>query len=542
VSNSQIGETGDEEPVRTTTADPSAVGGAVTLTTTPPSLLGATTPSTTTPETATTTPGTTGAGATTPGTTTSGETTPSTTLVELDDEAPAPGPAGVIQAITPAGGQPDRSPSWSELPLAPVDPPDPDPVPLTPLGDAPGGKVVNGYGCQLSCIQHALILPDRLHADVGLDLATKVPTSAYVFVSETEPVMGPHGPIMSVWANPFHLDETTTWSATTTGLQFDTTYWISILVIDDQDNERWAMGEYHTVANPIVGQEAAAGSECYFGCLTGTTLRPGDTPWNSVDVEIRMTSAAPQAWAVVSTADPVYVDGVPTLEYQGVHFEIVEDGGDVVHGRATWLTPDTAYHVLVTAVDDSNVASYAVGEFRTEPAPDIDVRVRWERVYIHHDGDPGAHGRGELSMRWGLGFDDGSSMVYGTRSEEKIGDDTAVVLDDANQTWVSTEEGGEIPSIILDVTDRDGVVSNDEGCIGTLTMTPIDTQPSCARRTNAASIATPSLAEIRALPSCAGYGLVPAQNDDRCLVLRSERADDDFPTFDVLVSFHLVEA
>ena len=477
------------------------------------------------------------------GGTPAGAPPPTTSVVpvvtEPADEAPAPGPSGLVVGVTPPTEQPDRAPSWNAVQLDLADPPDLDPVPVPSITGAAGGLVSNAGGCQLDCIERAVLLPDRMHADVGIELVTEVPTRGYVFVTETEPATGPSGPVMTVWPNPFHADATTSWSAETTGLEFDTTYWITVLVVDDQDNERWAMTSYHTVANPIQEQEAAAGSGCYFQCILDASVHPGDD-WSTVDLVITTNVAAPQFEVDVSTESPVWVDGVPTLTGQGFPFQIVQDGGNDIRGRLSGLAADTGYHVLITVVDENGYVSRAVGEFRTDPVPVVDVRVRWERIYVHHDGDPGAGGRGELSIVWGLGFVDHSTTALGYRSEEKIGDGTSVVLADANTTWVTAPEGGVLPSIVVDVKDREVAGGSLDGpCLTDLLMQNQDLG-ACQARTSAAVLELPALDTIRSLPSCETYGLAPDQAGDRCLVLRSLRADEHFASFDALISLRLV--
>jgi hypothetical protein len=452
--------------------------------------------------------------------------------VEPDDALEAtPGPdAGSVITIDGTTTPPVRTPApSSELALLDETAP---PSPSTPLQlqGAPGGLTSNAFGCQSNCLTHALLTPSNEGPFAYLDVETKVSTVGSLWVLD-EPTFTISGvPVVPAQPTVTSGNATTSW---TTAIQLDygQEYHMVLKVEDTQHNAKWAMGTW-TLPEP---------GSCYSQCITMAKVEHTDDHGR---VDLVVTTSAPAAEDIdfqvaVSSQAPGVMGAYPILPADEP-FVVDQDGANDIRGHVAGLEADTDYHVLVRATDQEGFTSYALGQFTTGAEDPTDVKIGFERIYVHHDGDAGAWGQGELSFAWGRQQDGLTPTVFGARSEDKIGDGTSVSLGDANY-WVSVYEGGTI-SLEVDAHENDthGNVSYDH-CwkIRRMLFGHQNYDETCMTRTNIALSGPMTLADIAALPTCDYYGLNGDEADDRCLKLQSMAANDKHALFDAIVSFRI---
>ena len=296
------------------------------------------------------------------------------------------------------------------------------------------------------------------------------------------------------------------------------------------------------------------GDGCYYQCIEFGTVHTTDS-YDRVDLVIG-TNVGPHAdvdfEVAVSAAEPSWI-GEPAVPFLSPDkpFTIDQDGGDDVRGHVSWLEPETVYHVVVRATDEDGHTAYATGRFTTDPVPPpvpLDVKVGWERIFVHHDGDAGAWGRGELAFAWGL--DAGWSNAPGTgltsfgwRNEEKIGDGTSIDLGGHSHTWIEVFEGESLPYISVTAHENDTHGNIEYPVCRDLRQVthPIQRYDStCMTRVNVATEHDLTLDDIRALPSCADFGIAD-KSDHGCLVTKSHHANDQHAHFDAVLSFEIAD-
>lgn len=480
---------------------------------------------------------------------------PMTVAPTPDELEPEPGPgAGQVVALGGTTVKPTHpGPSKATLDLdlvedaAPPPPPAVPPVPVPPFPSAGGGLVGNAFGCKSNCIVHAELQSFPFSPDLGFDLETRVDVTASIWVSENQPVIDEGRPVPQGWPQYLRPGWVREWQ-TTVELEYETTYWITLRVEDTQGNLKWAITDYSTGAPPTPDQLAAEGDGCYFQCIDFGKIEYTD----SYDTVVMVIGTnVPYEDIVfdvaVSTNEPVWSNGKPTLAGQ-FPFVLDQDGGNDVRGHVNGLAPGTTYHVVVKAIDEDGFIAHATGNFTTDLEPPTDVRVTWERFFVHYDGDAGGWGRGEISWAWGMADWVGDPnwgtpyTTYAARSEEKIGDNTSIVLGPGNHHWVSVDAGAAIPDLAVNAHENDthGNVSYDV-CIRyrDVTLGWQHYQSNCMTRTNVAVAEGLTVADIAALPKCWEYDVPNERGEDRCLVIESLPANDQHVRFDALISFHI---
>jgi hypothetical protein len=558
-----VGTSGDS-----VAATPNRAGPAAAATTTPsdaddasPEPVTVSTPDTTETTVAdsatTTTPG---SDAPSPSTTTAPKTTvqapaPSTTIVTPGELEPEPGPgAGQVVNLGGVNQQPSHpGPSMAIVELDLVEgaappPPEMPKVPVPPFPTALGGLVGNAFGCQANCIVHATMQPLLLSPDVTFDLATNVDVTASIWISEAQPVIDGGYPVVQGWPDHFVPGWVREWQ-TTIDFEYETTYWITLRVEDTQGNLKWALTDYSTGAPPTKDQLAANGDGCYFQCIDLGKVEFTD----SFDTVVLVIGTdVPDTEDVVfdvavSTNAPSWSGDTPTMGSQ-FPFIVDQDGGNDVRGHVSGLSPETTYHVVVKAIDEDGYMAHAVGQFATDPAPPTDVRVTWERFYVHYDGDAGAWGRGEIAWAWGMNDQPGLAnwgtpyRTYGARNQDKIGDGTSIVLGQNTHHWVSVEAGATVPTVAVNAHENDTHGNHEhDNCIEyrQVTLGWQHYQDSCMTRSNVALAEGLTVADIAALPKCWQFDVPDVRGEDRCLVIESLPANDQHARFDALLSFHI---
>ena len=464
---------------------------------------------------------------------TAGEPSVSNTPVEPDDAVEAtPGPdAGAIVLIDGVTQRPAHQAAHSTH-LALLDETSSPTVPPAPLQvqGAPGNLTSNAFGCQSNCLTHALLTPSNEGPFAYLDVETKVATIGSLWVLD-EPTFTISGvPVVPAQPTVTSGNAATSW---TTAIQLDygTEYQMVLKVEDTQHNVKWAMGTW-TLPEP---------GSCYSQCITMAKVEHTDDH-HRVDLVIGTSAPASEDidFEIAVSSQPAGTMGDHPILPADEPFVVDQDGDNDVRGHVAGLEADTEYHVLVRATDEEGFTSYALGQFTTLSEVPTDVKIGFERIFVHYDGDAGAWGKGELSFAWGRQQDGLTPTVFGARSEEKIGDGTTVSLGNANY-WVPVYEGGTI-SLEVDAHENDthGNVSYDHcWTIRQMLFGHQNYDESCMTRTNIAVSGPMTLADIAALPTCDDYGHTGDKAGDRCLKLQSMNANDQHAIFDAIVSFHI---
>lgn len=470
-----------------------------------------------------------------------------------DELEPEPGPdAGQVVTFHDGGRSAPRPPSATVgLDLVEGDappPPEVPPVDVSPLPVGGGGIVGNLFGCEASCIVHATLQPAPFSPDLAFDLETNVNTTAALWISEDQPVVDGGLPVVAGWPDLFRPGWVRSWE-TTIELEYDSTFWITLRVEDTQGNVRWAITDHATGASPTPEQLAANGDGCYFQCIDFGKVEYTDS-YDTVVLVIGTDVPSHEDVTfdvAVSTVQPTWSGGVPQLASQ-LPFVIDQDGGNDVRGHVSGLAAGTTYHVLVKAIDEDGFAAHAVGQFTTDSEPPTDVRVTWERFFVHYDGDAGAWGRGEIAWAWGMADEPGLPnwgtpyRTYGARNQDKIGDGTSIVLGQNTHHWVSVPAGEAVPTVAVNAHENDTHGNHEyDHCIEyrQVTLGWQHYQDSCMTRTNVALAEGLTVADIGALPKCWQFDVPDARGEDRCLVIESLDANDQHASFDALISFHV---
>jgi hypothetical protein len=486
--------------------------------------------------------------------------TPTTASPLSDADEPESGPdAGqVIPAtgVTEQPSHPTYQPSMTVVALDPVEdeglpPAATPPVPVSPLFAPSGGLVSNVYGCAATCIVHAELQSSAFSPDLSFDLETNVTTSSGIWVTTQQPIIDEGEIIVEGWPTYFGVAWLNDWQ-TIIELEYDANYWLTLRVEDTQGNLEWAINEYSTGPAPTPDQIAASGEGCYFQCINLGNVEFTDS-YERVDLVIGTDLPATEDVlfdVAVSTSEPGWVGDSPLLPTQHT-FVVDQDGGNDVRGHVSGLAPSTKYHVVVKATDEAGYRAHAIGTFTTDPEPPTvptDVRVSWERFFVHYDGDAGAWGRGEISFAWGVADGGGNPnwltpyTSYGARNEEKISDNTSIVLGEGNHHWVSVYQGETLPPIAVTAHENDthGNVSYEQ-CLGYRQAT-YDSQrydSTCMTRTNVAAMSGLTIADTQAFPECSTFDVPADKANDRCLVIKSLDANDQHAQFDALISFRI---
>ncbi|MFK8024487.1 MAG: hypothetical protein AB8G26_11050 [Ilumatobacter sp.] len=480
---------------------------------------------------------------------------------EIDPPADDPGP---IDGVTPPqieqhGASTEKPtspeptpPSWDSIDLDLLDTPGdiearngPAPVKVPPVVPEPpfppdpggnpgagGGLVGNATGCQLSCITSAQLHQAQFESAMTFELETTVPVTAFVWVSSNQPVIDGGYPVMNTWPDHANPHRSQTWETHINGLQFASTYHLTLLVVDEDGHERWAMTSFELEG---VGGLAGNGSGCYYQCIEHGSII--GTPGHDTADFVVSTSVDADIDVVVSTSAPVIVGGTPTL---GADRPVAIDvqNSTTIRGTATALAADTTYHVLASATDADGFTAHATGTFHTDHAPH-QVLITFAHIDVIGDGDPGNVDRGEIAFEWGLL--DGS--YRGGRSEEKIASDTRVYLPDGSGRWVTVPHDGLLPSLAVnaiehdwqDYVAHDPYRCNQRGAEPLRTRIDIDTD--CNTHLSAATLSPQPVTWIDSLPSCAVFGYTDFRKHHRCARIESPPLTDEFVTFAAVVTF-----
>ena len=327
------------------------------------------------------------------------------------------------------------------------------------------------------------------------------------------------------------------------------------IVEDTQGNLEWAIAEYSPGAAPTPDQLATNGDGCYFQCITFGKVELTDS-YDRVDLVIVTDLPATEDVlfdVAVSTSEPGWVGDLPLLPTQHT-FVVDQDGDNNVRGHVSGLR----------AVDDvsrrgeSHPTRMGIRHMRSGPSPPTPCQYRCRPMC----GSPGngssctttatpVHGwlRRDTTFAWGV--DDGVGnpnwvtpyTTYGARNEDKIGDNTSIVLGEGNHHWMSVHEGDIVPRVAVTAHENDthGNISYEQ-CIEyrQATYDAVRYDSTCMTRTNVAAMPALTLDDIRALPECSAFDVPADKAQDRCLVLTSRHANDRYAQFDALISFRIV--
>lgn len=487
-------------------------------------------------------------------------------LIQLADPEPEPTMAGQVsqhgasmdKPTVPPAQPVETSPSWDEVQLDVIEPPEPaaptvpDPASIDPIPNAAGGGmfVANAWGCAVNCFTSAQVSHDPKFAKLTVELETTVATTAFLWVSSTAPEVTPPTVAVTDWPDYSNTTAATTWATTTGALLYDTTYWITILVVDQKGDERWAITAYHTMEAPFADDFIAEGSPCHFGCIVDGFVYPGDH-YSTVDLVMLTNTAIADYSFAISKQEPGWVGDAPLLP-KDVPFAKTQGGvgNHAVRGTVAGLEADTTYHVVASVTDGEGAVQHAVGSFHTAPAPPpppvpTEVLISFNRVKIVYDGDEGNANRGEIALRWGFYYDpngegNGDMSYKGERSKSKLSNDDVVELPSGSGRWISVAPGGQMPLLIANAIEHDPATGDAHHLC--TTGLNLETQPlyddACDERITSA-VWQPTLEAIESLPTCATFGYTDWRATHRCVSFMSAEPGADYATFSTVVSFHI---
>ncbi len=407
---------------------------------------------------------------------------------------------------------------------------------------APGQLVSNQPGCAGDCIVSAVLTPHAIQPTLGFTIETHVATSTYLWVDTVAPAIVDGTPVPGDWPDHANQGPAHTWATDVTGLDHDTVYHATLLVVDQYGNENWASGTVRTVEG-APDELVAAGSPCTFQCIEDGFIYPGDDH-TTVDMVLLSKVMMADFSIHVSTSEPGWIGDSPILPAD-VPFVRTQGGvgNDAVRGTVTGLEADTLYHVVATVTDSEGATAHAIGSFRSAPLPPpppppTDVLISFQQIHVLSDGDPSTGNRGELSFDWGWERADGEFTMW-SRSEEKIHSNRMVDIS-GGSAWVSVEPGGSLPPLIVNASERDADGLSAEFCSA---GNGLHTEPKyisgCDRRVTPAILPPQSVEWIRSQPLCGNFGFSDHRASHHCVAFASEQPGEQYATFNAVVSFHI---
>jgi hypothetical protein len=401
---------------------------------------------------------------------------------------------------------------------------------LVASNDLSGGPGVGG--CKLQCITKAAISTGWSSPDVGLDVATTVPTKVKVYLSTNPPIADPDGnPTFGTAPKKSSFIFAETWKTSLTGLAADTKYFIIVKATDEDGDAAFRHGSFRTITPvQMPGGLALGGPEpgCANDCITKAVVTPGD----GLDpAHLSVKSHTPARFQLyLSRQEPVVENGVPTFN----DVDHARNSGDAY--KEAWeldisgLEPSTTWHGILRATDANGHKDYAVGHFATDG---VDVLIAIHKVHLTQDGDGGKYNRGEVRFAWGVGDD-----TVGTRGEDKMHAGTEIGFGD-HSTYTVHDAKDTLPTVYVSASERDA-----DGLVEFCTQgTGVSQEPgsngSCDSKWNVAS-GTIDFDDIEDLHDCASVGIEGDWADEPCMVIHSEDLSDDYPEFWAVVSFTIV--
>ncbi|MEO1059783.1 MAG: hypothetical protein AAFZ07_00090 [Actinomycetota bacterium] len=455
--------------------------------------------------------------------------------------------ADVLRDDGRAGPTGRFGPIQREEPLAELEPYVPEPLVMEhamPEPDAPVDDwTPNEFGCLRDCIVEALIHPHPRFPSFELAVETTVATHAQLWVAYEEPNWVDGVPIMNGWPNAHSSSAGHTWTGEVDGLEYGESYFLALLVIDQQGNHMFATTNF--TLPDRAADLTAEGSPCYFGCIGAGHVYAGPT-FETVELEVE-TDGAVDVEVRVSPQEPGTIGGHPFLPADQP-FVVTSDSGGTLRGTVSDLEPDTTYHVVVSATDAEGFAEHATGSFRSGEAPDVEVDVAVLKFSILEDGDPTTlGGKGEIELAWGLR----SHRIWhydGEFSPWKLEDgDSVSITDELYTATVSVPYGEPVPEVGLTARERDtplcgGSFLDTTGLLGGFPEHSImeyggDACGTTLRFTNV--ILEPTLDELEAAPDCSHFGVVGARADWKCLVTGAGGHDAEWVWFTAVVGYDL---
>lgn len=401
--------------------------------------------------------------------------------------------------------------------------------------DFAAGPGVGGCGDQ--CITKALIRRAATTADVSLDVATTVPAKVRVYLSKQAPIANPAGnPVFpGVAPKATSPNGVQSWTASLTGLQPTTKYFIIVRATDADGDVAYRSGSFRTITpyEAPAGGFALGGTEpgCSAQCITKATVTPGD---GLAPARLTVRTHTPaQVQLMLSTDAPTMVDGVPTFAQKDVWLTNGLDYVEAWDSDVSSLHPATTYHGIVVARDANGHRSFATGTVTTDG---VDVEITIHTVHVTQDGDSGKHNRGELSFAWGVG-----EHTVGIRGEHKMHPGDSIGFP-GHDTYL-VHDADRLPTVYVSGSERDadGLI---ELCTG---GTGANTSPggsgSCDTKWNVAASApvhVGGLGGLGSLQECSSYGIDGAAADRPCQRLVSQDMSDDYAEFWVVVSYRII--
>ena len=424
--------------------------------------------------------------------------------VDKPDPTPhVPGPADLLPGI---GGDPDPTP---------ID--GPSDFRVTPLPSHVGTITSGLTGCELECVTRAQLISNGLNPDVVLEIDATVPVHAEIEITDVAADDSFHvnkAGYDTSWAIPIDLDP-------------DTQYELELMVIDQDGVSR--MFEHTFTSVDVVDGFAGNAKGCALQCITEGSIVKTDH-FSKVRLHVETNSPARlDVW--VSTDAPTIVGGVPTLPLSAKVHENVNPSTSSTFD-VIGLEANTTYHVIARAEDDFGV-DHQVGTFHTDNAAPIPVTVTFEKIRLTYDGDKWKSNRGEVSFRWGL-----EGHAIGHRDEEKMKAPKNITLSSHNSaTYLLPAEGWELPWIGVSAAERDWDGLAEFCAAGTGVASEPFYNAACDTRINVAR--TPgnvTQADLDSALPCHSYGVTGERADLPCLFLDAPWQNDEYTTFDVVVS------
>ena len=388
-------------------------------------------------------------------------------------------------------------------------------------------------GCANRCIVDGRISTGLASPDVTMELDLDTAALITVWLSEDEPADVDGHPGFPGQAPHVKSPIAQTWWITDLGpLEPATRYHVVLAATDELDRTEYRTGSFTTITpvdvdGGLASPDGPAG--CAAQCITTALVDPTHDA-AGLHVETH-TSSILDVW--VSTEAPDTSGDEPTFGAD-VDKAATTDGLDVTSWDTALpdLLADRTYHVVVRATDLMGGRSFRVGTFHTEHGPQYLVRFR--AFSILGDGDDSKlWNPGELSFAWGV-----DGVVLGTRGEEKISLNNIVALpDDLTRTAFSfVDEGGLMPVLMANAFERDPDGLNKFCSLGGGLQSDPGRDEGCDLKWNVAGSGLTTTATLADAPRCGEFGFDDIA-DVPCLVLDSPDKGDDWPRFEVIVSF-----
>jgi hypothetical protein len=418
----------------------------------------------------------------------------------------------------------------------------PNPKPSDPEPE-PGLTNGTGDGCASQCITKAWLTPNATTPNVGLEVKTRVDAHVVVFVSEDAPVDDGHGHPVFPGVAPIASSNgpVSAWTTLLEPLQPSTDYHLIVTATDDAHRTSYRAGAFKTIKAAIDPDLGVTSSNdgCLVQCITKAWLTPDIGSPDDLDIEVKTHTPATIEVSVDDAAPQHDPQGHPS--FPGVEPAATSMGEPTRQFNATLahLEPGTKYAIIVKATDAFGRSSFREGTFVTHLETHR-MRITFLQVHVVNDGDASLGNRGELEVRFAI-----NGELVASTGEKKLHSNTTLHLDDGDRMPGISEfvdgVGDFLPLVTMvgNERDADGLV---EFCsAGTGVPNDWGRLDGCDLKWNVAGsgIITDGL---DGMVPCAQLGIDgDAAVGTKCLRLETVSHGEDYPTFDAIASFQLLD-